>query len=154
MIPPALLLTVYGLPGPQGSKRHVGGGRMIESSAKVKPWRDRVKGTALDRLVNDRGWSCLTGPLRMESTFTFDRPKGHFGTGRNAGRLRPSAPRYPHVVPDLSKLLRSTEDALTDAGVWRDDALVVQHTTAKAYAHSGGDALDRPGAVLRIWRLT
>ena len=28
-----IAITVYGIPGPQGSKRLVGGGRVIESSA-------------------------------------------------------------------------------------------------------------------------
>ena len=31
--------AVLGLPAPQGSKRHVGEGRMVESSKRVKPWR-------------------------------------------------------------------------------------------------------------------
>jgi hypothetical protein len=40
--------TVYELPAPQGSKRHVGNGRMIESSTKVKPWRQAVIAAAKD----------------------------------------------------------------------------------------------------------
>src|SRR3546814_14230461 len=36
-------LTVHGSPAPQCSKRHVGRGRMIESSQKVKPWRQDVQ---------------------------------------------------------------------------------------------------------------
>ena len=31
-----------GIPAPQGSKRHVGGGRMIESCKALKPWRDLI----------------------------------------------------------------------------------------------------------------
>ena len=31
--------NVIGIPGAQGSKRHVGNGVMVESSKKVKPWR-------------------------------------------------------------------------------------------------------------------
>lgn len=34
--------AVFGLPAPQGSKRHVGEGRMVESSKRVKPWRRQV----------------------------------------------------------------------------------------------------------------
>lgn len=30
--------SVLGLPAPQGSKTHVGEGRMVESSKRVKPW--------------------------------------------------------------------------------------------------------------------
>jgi crossover junction endodeoxyribonuclease RusA len=42
--------TVRGLPAPQGSKRHVGGGRMVESSANVKPWRADVRAAAEDAM--------------------------------------------------------------------------------------------------------
>src|ERR1700676_3259288 len=35
-------ITVRGIPAPQGSKRHVGGGRMIEMSKAVGPWREAV----------------------------------------------------------------------------------------------------------------
>ena len=33
-------------PAPQGSKRHVGGGRLIEASKRVKPWRQAVAATS------------------------------------------------------------------------------------------------------------
>ena len=44
----ALTITVHGTPAPQGSKRHVGNGVMVESSKKVKPWRQDVKHAALE----------------------------------------------------------------------------------------------------------
>ena len=31
-----------GVPAPQGSKRHVGMGRMIESCKALKPWREMI----------------------------------------------------------------------------------------------------------------
>ena len=38
------VITVEGIEAaPQGSKRHVGRGIMIESSKRVKPWRDAVR---------------------------------------------------------------------------------------------------------------
>ena len=45
-----LAFTVRGIPGAQGSKRHVGHGVMIESSKKVKPWRSDVKAAAEDAI--------------------------------------------------------------------------------------------------------
>jgi crossover junction endodeoxyribonuclease RusA len=38
-----VIIVVRGIPAPQGSKRHVGGGRMIESSRAVGPWREAVR---------------------------------------------------------------------------------------------------------------
>src|SRR5713226_4632244 len=89
-----LTITVHGRPAPQGSKRHVGNGVMIESSKAVKPWREDVKQAGLEAM----GWGerpCLDGPLRVSMVFTFGRPASHYGTGRNAGRLKPSAPLAP-----------------------------------------------------------
>lgn len=137
--PRRVSLIVYGTPGPQGSKRHVGGGRMIESSAKVKPWRQDVKAAAEDLLERCGGsfeHGPFDGPLRVRMVFTLAKPK--------------SAPKrrrtWPQTKPDLSKLLRSTEDALTDAGLWRDDSLVVDYgRAAKVYPGEDPEALDRPG---------
>lgn len=157
-----LRITVYGLPAPQGSKRHVGRGVMVESSAAVRPWRADVRAAA-EQIVLHEGPDGLRalapgypldGPLVASMVFTFTRPKGHYRTGRNAHLLRDSAPARPHGTPDLSKLVRSTEDALTSAGLWKDDARVVEYARlAKVWAGEDPDALASPGAVIRIWRL-
>ncbi|NUS83714.1 MAG: RusA family crossover junction endodeoxyribonuclease [Streptomyces sp.] len=152
---PAITLTVHGLPAPQGSKRHVGGGVMIESSKKVKPWRQDVKYIAIAATEAAPDWTLLDGPLAVAMTFTFDRPKGHYRTGRNAHLLRDAAPIRPAGVPDLSKLVRSTEDALTGI-VWKDDARVVEYVRlGKWYAGTdAADVLAVPGCVIRVWPLT
>lgn len=150
----AVSITVRGLPAPQGSKKHLGNGVMVESSAKVKPWRQDVKFAALEAVGPD--WVLLDGPLVASMTFTFARPRSHYRTGRNAHLLRDGAPLRPHFPPDLSKILRSTEDALTGV-VWADDARVVGYERlAKHYPGDPGalDALDVPGCVIRIWNLT
>jgi Holliday junction resolvase RusA-like endonuclease len=154
---PALVVVVHGIPGPQGSKSHKGGGRMVESSAKVKPWRVAVVDAAVEARQKVEGYQPLTGAVALSMTFTLARPKSHFGTGRNAGVLRPSAPRRPSVKPDLSKLVRATEDALTTALVYRDDAQVVDYVgLGKYYETDHGtvpDVLDSPGCVIRVWAL-
>ena len=155
----ALEFKVYGNPGPQGSKRHIGGGRMLESSAKVKPWREAVTAAAMARRAA-LGLELLDGPLRVDMVFTFVRPASHYGTGRNKGRLKDSAPLRPATAPDLSKLARSTEDALNKF-VWVDDARVVEYGyLAKVWASSHtpteafyADALDAPGAIIRIYQI-
>lgn len=41
----------------------------------------------------------------------------------------------PHIaIPDIDNLLKSTMDALTKAGVWRDDCQVCKVTAEKRYA--------------------
>jgi Holliday junction resolvase RusA-like endonuclease len=46
------------------------------------------------------------------------------------------------------------EDALTAAGVWVDDARVVEYTRlAKVFCNEDPEALDRPGVVIHIGEL-
>ena len=136
-----LSFSVNGIPGAQGSKRHVGHGVMIESSKKVKPWRSDVKAaaeTAL-QLVPDFGEWPASGPVAVDLHFTFARPKGHYRTGRNAHLLRDDAPAFvvSRAAGDLDKITRSTFDALTAAGVIVDDSLVASLTASKTYAERG-----------------
>jgi len=135
-------LRVYGTPGPQGSKKHVGGGRMVESSKKVGPWREAV--TTAAQLAGVAGLR-LDGPLCVAVEFILKRPKWHH---RKRG-LRPDAPTWVTTTPDLDKLLRSTKDGLVQAGVIVDDKLVAAGSQLKRYA--GAD--ETPGAIVEITRL-
>ena len=134
-------ISVHGTPAPQGSKRHVGHGVMVESSKRLPAWRT---------LVTDAAWAAragapaIRGPVRLVATFGFRRPRSHFGTGRNAGILRASAPPHPtgRNVGDLSKLVRAVEDALTDAGVWHDDDQVVAIVADKEWWPDAGATIN------------
>lgn len=135
-------MRVFGLPAPQGSKRHVGGGRMVEASKKVAPWREAVVSEAIRSGLADRR---LDSPCRIAITFYMPRPAGHSG----AHGIKASAPDWPHRTPDLDKLVRSTFDAITQAAVWVDDARVVYLTACKKYADRTG-----PGALITITEMT
>jgi len=53
--------------------------------------------------------------------------------------------------PDVSKLARSTEDALTAAGIWKDDARVVEYTRlAKVFPGEDRQSLEAPGVIIEI----
>lgn len=134
---------VYGSPAPQGSKRHVGNGVMVESSKKVKPWRQDVVQAAVDAITNADGFQKFTGPVSVHIAFYFPRPKYHYGTGKNANVLKPSAPDFQTTNPDLDKCVRSTFDALTTSGIWKDDNLAA-HISAYKKFH------DQPGADIRL----
>ena len=120
-----------GIPAPQGSKRHVGNGRMIESSKAVGPWRGRVA-TETQRVMARH--DTLTGPVDVWIMFILGRPNGHYRTGRNAHLLRDAAPVRPARPPDLDKLVRAVLDGLTEGGAWKDDGQVVSLRTGKYYA--------------------
>lgn len=145
-------IVIRGNPAPQGSKKfvgvHAGRGIMVESSKAVKPWRQDVKAAAEDAINSlrpklDDNWKPLDGPLRVTMTFTLPKPM-------SAPKRRRS---WPCRKPDLSKLVRSTEDALTDAGLWTDDARIVELNVRKVYPLEGDDALDSPGAIVRVYEV-
>lgn len=144
-----LVVDVVGVPAPQGSKRHVGRGVMVESSKRVKPWREAVKQAALDVLQTadvDEPW--LQDGYRfgrgqavtVSVVFSLSRPGSHYGSGRNAQEVKGSAPWWPTGRPDVDKLLRSTLDALGEAGVWHDDSQVVQVATSKVWTTGAAGA--------------
>lgn len=132
-------IRVIGTPAPQGSKRHLGHGVMIESSKKVKPWREAVVYAAheilearfknLDaipvsergRLMNSGG---TNGPVTVDIRFYFDKPK--------SAKKR----QYHSTKPDIDKLVRSTFDALKTAGAIEDDSRVVGCTVMKLFTDS------------------
>jgi Holliday junction resolvase RusA-like endonuclease len=115
---------------------------MIESSKNLKPWRYLVQQAAV--AVNH---PTITGPVSLSCVFLFPRPKSHF---TSKGALRPTAPAFHSVKPDGSKCLRSTEDALVDAGLLQDDARIAISSYTKRYATPN----EHPGALITIIPLT
>jgi len=116
---------------------------MIESSKKVKPWRLDVKHAALDA---KGATEAMTGDVKLTVIFRLARPRSHYRTGANAHLLRLMAPARPAGRPDLDKILRSTCDALGEAGVFGDDAQITVIAASKAYATVG----QLPGATIRV----
>lgn len=128
-----MIITVRGIPAPQGSKRHVGGGRMVEQSKAVGPWREAIRAET-QKIRQQRHIPPVSRPVDVEIQFILPRPKSHYGTGRNAKILRVSAPEFPAGRPDLDKLARAVLDGLTDGGAFNDDSQVVILRLAKVYA--------------------
>lgn len=121
----ALAFFVAGTPAPQGSKRHVGGGRLIESSKHVKPWREDVRAAA-EHAMNSSAWTIGDQePVTIDLQFWLRRPTSHPKRRRT----------LPVTKPDIDKLARSTLDALTSAGAISDDARVITITATKTYVH-------------------
>ena len=124
---------VPGVPQPQGSKRVVRG-RLIDANARtLKPWRASVAAYAAEAMRRD-GVQTATGPCAVTIHATFGRPKAHYRTN---GELKDWAPSLVVTKPDIDKVVRACLDALTDAGVWRDDAQVARLSARKCYGTPG-----------------
>ena len=116
--------TVLGRPAPQGSKRYVGKGRMVESSAGVEPWREAVAMQVAGVMRHERfeGFGVHV-PVTVSILFHLRRPV--------------SLPRKitRHVrKPDLDKLVRATLDAMVTARLIADDGQVWEIRARKVYA--------------------
>ena len=134
---------VDGIPQPGGSKKYVGhskAGRpiLIDDCKRNKTWRQRVAAAARASWP----YAPTISPLFVRYQFIVLRPGCHYGRGRNATKLKKSAPVYPSVKPDVGKFWRSTEDAMTGV-IWKDDASTIVTYAEKRYG-------DRPGCAITI----
>lgn len=126
--------VVYGQSQPAGSKRGFAfkrkngstGVAISDANPESRNWKNEVSHAA--RQVY-RG-ELLRGPLAVTFTFYRPRPKGHFGKrGINKNGLEMP---YPISKPDVLKLSRGVEDALTNV-VWADDSQIVTELIEKRY---------------------
>ena len=126
--------VVFGTPAPQGSKTLTRYG-MREANKGTRPWREAVAWHAAEAMAEKE---LLEGPLLLEATFVFPRPKSHYGTGRRAGGLKATAPFYCATRPDVDKLQRAIGDAMAGI-VYREDAQIVRIAAFKAYGKPHAD---------------
>lgn len=135
----AIRFTVSGVrPTPQGSKRHVGNGRMIEQAGTALKVYRRAVALAC---AQHRPETPLCGPVHVRLIIQMPRPRSHFGSGRNAGVLTAAAPTWADAYPlkrgDIDKLERSTLDALTIGRIYHDDNQVTDLHTSLLFAAPG-----------------
>lgn len=136
--------VIDGVPRPQGSlrlmtSRSTGRAFGQYSSAFIEHRNHLVAEMA-------RAWDGrppITGPVEADLWFVFNRPKSHYGTGRNSDVLKTSAPLRLTKTPDADKLARTVLDALVVAGVLEDDAQVDTLTAHKRYSLLGCDPYTR-----------
>lgn len=84
----------------------------------------------------------LEGPIEVAIRFRLPRPAS----------VKIAKRPFPAVKPDVDKLLRNTLDALTQAGIYRDDAQVVDLYVEKRYATD--DPGGAPGAIVHVGLVT
>lgn len=159
--PPPLELEVHGRPVPKGAVSAfvvpgksgqraravvVQGGSKAKRSA-LNEWQSAIQDAALVAMgARELEVARFAGTaVAVEVTFRLARPKSHFGTGKNADKLKADAPPYPIGTPDVDKLARSVLDALIGTA-FDDDSRVVDLHPRKVYAGAG----EVEGARIRI----
>lgn len=79
---------------------------------------------------------CFEGPLKVTCHFFMPRPKNHYGTGKNAGILKESAPKYPlGKRNDVDNLTKFVYDCLNGLA-WKDDSQIIISMLCKIYHDS------------------
>ena len=114
--------VVLGLPVPQGSMRHVGGGRIVSKSPALKEWRSKVA----DIIRQQVGEPAYPNAVRVNVIFNINKPK----------TVKRDLPTVP---PDLDKLQRAIGDAISiDVKYLLDDSQIVEWTARKIYGSPAG----------------
>lgn len=80
------------------------------------------------------------GPLEVRIRFLLPRPQRLLKKNSPKGRVRCTC------KPDIDNAVKAVLDALTDAGVWRDDTQVAELITGKHYAAMN----ELPGAEIEV----
>jgi crossover junction endodeoxyribonuclease RusA len=130
-------IRVFGEPAPGGSKkmlpiRNSKRVVLVEASNKVKGWKELVAKTAREQYQKISKGHPVSGVLEVIAEFYLARPKSHYRTGKNSHELKPSVPMDHTYKPDLTKLWRGTEDALSDI-VWVDDCQIASVQLSKEW---------------------
>ena len=134
------IITIKGIESaPQGSKKHVGRGIMVETCKRLKSWRKEVSLRA--KLIVDE---IIEEPVEIEVVFWFKRPLKHYLPN---GMLRQSAPVYitNKNKGDLDKHCRALLDSLTKYA-FADDSQVVSLHAVKKYCETESQT----GATIKI----
>lgn len=113
---------VPGRPAPQGSKRHLGNGVLVESSRYVKAWRTDIRDTLI---AEYRNRPPMLGEIHLDLDFILPRPK-------SLPKRKPTPPAIKR--PDWDKLSRAVCDAITSAQVYKDDSQITRARVAKHIA--------------------
>lgn len=142
----SVAFDVLGTPAPKGSSRPMlnrktgiafsfaGGSPVTER--KIKAWSTAVREMSLETIGERAEPVYVREPLSVEIVFRMVRPMGHWGKGRNAGRISDKAPIAPMGKPDIDKLVRTTLDAMTGL-VFDDDSRIARLVATKEWAMPG-----------------
>ena len=112
---------------------------MVYTPKSANAWKSAVKAAARVALDGRK----LDGALRVNLDFWFKRPKCHYGSRGGIPYLKGLAPkRWMTCKPDRDNLDKAFLDALTDAGIWQDDAFVVTGRISKCWSDDDSQGVD------------
>lgn len=143
-------LEVLGTPAPKGSARAmlmkgkpivIASGSTANQKA-LRLWDRAIKASLEASLGAIAAPMFVDQALEVNLLFRFERPSGHWGTGRNANQLKPSAPKYPATKEtyDVDKLARAVLDSLTGK-LFDDDSRIPILVVQKEWCDRGREGV-------------
>lgn len=122
---------IYGHPKAQPRPRAFsrGGKARMYNPPSADIWKAQVAEGLLEYAHRDD-----RDPFLLVLTFYMPRPKSHYGTGRNKGKIKDNAPDQHTQKPDIDNLTKAVMDAITVLNVWRDDSQVVSVRATKLWS--------------------
>lgn len=124
----AIILKIFGEPKSQKRHRHTRIGGFVRT---YDP-SSTDKGDFLSIIQAHAPKTPLTEPLRVEIDLYFTRPKGHYGTGKNSGKLKDNAPIWHTAKPDVDNVFKFITDSMKGV-FYKDDSYIVSSSVTKRY---------------------
>lgn len=137
---PVFIAHIAGDPKPQGSKRYVGGGRVIEDNPGTRAWRQSAQ-LQLTTYRSRQLKEPIDEAVLVQAVFCLPRPK-------SVRSMLPTS-KSSH---DLNELCRALEDALEGAGVLKNDSRITTWHARKHYAEADNNGPAITGVFLRIYK--
>jgi Holliday junction resolvase RusA-like endonuclease len=158
-VKPLYEFSVYGVPAGQGNLKTGSHGKSYhENGTELRAWRAKVRQAAVLAIGNHerqpfgnracvlcdrpaKAHGALQGPVRLEAIVTVARPKS-------------VTARWPitRSTSDHDHYARAIGDALTGVA-YADDSQVIDGRAIVTYPLIHPDALDQPGALIKIWEV-
>lgn len=124
----AINITILGEPKPQPRHRHFRRGNF---SGTYDPAKE-AKSSFLSCMLSEAPAVPLICALEIRLGFYFPRVKSHYGTGRNAGVLKKTAPMFHVKKPDTDNLIKFVLDSMNKIFFF-DDSQIVKIVAIKYY---------------------
>ena len=113
----------------------------------LKRHRHRLKGGTYDpskkekedfiKSIENFPTEKMCKPIKCVLNFYCKRPKTHYKTGKFAGILKDTSPKYNINNKDLDNMVKFVLDALNDK-LYTDDSLIFEITCSKLYSNADG----------------
>lgn len=124
-----IFFTVYG--NPKALKRHRNWSKNGQHG-NYDPSADEKKDFLI--MANEyRPEKPYTCPISLTGIFYFQRPKSHFGSGKNSDKVKENAPKYHISKPDCDNLFKFVGDSLNGI-FWKDDSFICKTEFTKLYS--------------------